>query len=73
MALANVGETSKDANYRLAAVWMKAIILADQGEETAMTSEYERLIVLDPEVSSVDDAEMWMNLLLEDLEALRQG
>lgn len=73
LAFANAGETSSDANYRLAAVWLQAIIHADQGDEEATVREYERLIVLDPEVGSVEDAGKWMELLMMDLSDLRQS
>jgi len=67
------GETSNDANHRLAAVWLKAIIHADQGDEAAKVKEYDRLVALDLEVASVEDAGKWMELLLMDLADLRQG
>jgi len=73
MALAGVGETAKDANHRMSAVWMKAIILADQGNTEELNKEYERLIVLDPEVESVEDGEKWMELLLKDLSDFREA
>lgn len=73
LALANAGETSNDANYRLSAVWLKAVIYADQGDREAVEKEYARLIVLDPEVSSVEDGDRWMEPLLKDLAEMRQG
>ncbi len=73
LAFANVAETSADANYRWSAVWLKAIIYADQGNRAALEKEYERLIVLDPEISDREDADRWTKLLLDDLEELRQG
>ena len=73
LALAGVGETAKDANHRMSAVWMKAIILADQGNTEELNKEYERLIVLDPEVESVEDGEKWMELLLKDLSDFREA
>jgi len=73
LAFANAGETSYDANHRWAAVWLKAIIYADQGNEKAKNQEYERLVVLDPEIASAQDAAKWMDPLLTDLEDLRQG
>jgi len=73
LAFANVAETSDDANYRWSAVWLKAIIYADQGNREALEKEYERLIVLDPEISDREEADRWTKLLLDDLEELRQG
>lgn len=73
LALADAGEASDDANYRMWAVWLKAIIYADQGDRAAVEKEYARLIVLDPEVSSVEEADEWMELLLGDLAEIRSG
>ena len=73
LALANAAETSDDANYRFSAAWMKAIISADKGDRAAVEKEYDRLIVLDPEVSNYEDADRRMELLLKDLQELRQA
>lgn len=73
LAFADAAETSDDANVRWSAVWLKAIIYADQDNRAAVEKEYDRLIVLDPEVSSYQDADHWMKLLLEDLAEMRQG
>ncbi len=73
LAFANVGETSKDANHRLAAVWLKATIYADQGKNQELEKEYERLIVLDPEVDSVEDGKNWMKILLDEVNELRKS
>lgn len=71
LAYANVGELSKDANHRVAAVWLKALIAYDQGDETAANKEYERLVVLDPELKNVKNAEEEVALLKEELDILR--
>lgn len=73
LALAAAGETSPDANHRVAAAWLKAIIAADRGDEVAAEAEYERLVVLDPELGSVNEGHEWMKLLLDDLNELRAG
>lgn len=71
LALAGVAEVSDDANHRFGAAWLRAIIYADQEQRAALEREYDRLIVLDPEVDSYEDADDWMELLLEDLRELR--
>lgn len=71
LALAGVAEVSDDANHRFGAAWLRAIVYADQDQRAALESEYDRLIVLDPEVDSYEDADEWMQLLLEDLADLR--
>jgi len=73
LAFADAAETSNDANVRWSAVWLKAIIYADQDDRAAVEKEYDRLIVLDPEVSSYADADHWMDLLLKDLNEMRNG
>lgn len=72
-ALASAGETSSDANHRVAAVWLTAIIAADQGDTEAAEKEYERLVILDPELGSVEQGRELMKRLLADLSALRAG
>lgn len=73
LAFTDAAETSDDANVRWSAVWLKAIIYADRDDRAAVEKEYDRLIVLDPEVSSYEDADHWMELLLKDLEEMRRG
>ena len=57
-ALASAGETSNDANHRVAAVWIKAMIAIDQQDKTAADKEFERLIVLDPIIDTRDQAKI---------------
>ena len=73
IAFANVAETSKDANHRVAASLLKAMAYADSGRDEELQKEYEKLVILDSEVDSVDAAGKWMVVLLGDLEDLRQG
>jgi len=71
LAFANVAETSDDADDRCSAVWLKAIIYADQGDREALEKEYDRLIEVDPEISTREDAELWTKRLIGDLEEMR--
>lgn len=73
IAFANVAETSKDANHRVAASWVKAIIYADSGQKEQLQKEYEKLVILDSEISSVENAEKWMVIFSQDLGELRNG
>ena len=73
IAFANVAETSKDANHRVAASWLKAMAFAESGREEELQKEYEKLVILDSEIDSVDAAGKWMVVLLGDLNDLRQG
>ena len=73
IAYANVGELSKDANYRLSAMWLKAIIAADQDNETDAQKAYERLVTFDPEISDTKEAKNEIVILLEELEEIRTG
>jgi len=69
VAYANLGELSKDANYRLSAIWLKAMITADQDLDSE--KEYARLVTFDPEIKDAKQAEKEVKLLLEELESLR--
>jgi len=71
LAYANVGELSKDANYRLSAIWLKAMIAADQGNDTEAQKEYERLVTFDPEIPDTMEAKKEVILLVEELEEIR--
>lgn len=72
-AYANVGELSKDANYRLSAIWLKAMIAADQDFELDAEKEYERLVTFDPEIPDTKEAKKEVHLLLEEIEEIRAG
>ena len=71
-AYANVGELSKDANYRLSAIWLKAMIAADKEDDKEAESEYARLITFDPEIKGSAEAKKEVKLLLEEVELIRK-
>ena len=56
MALASAGETSADANHRLAAVWIKAMIAVDQQDQETANEIFDQLIILDPIIDTTDQA-----------------
>ena len=72
MAYANVGELSDDANYRLSAMWLKAMIEEDRGLKDEAKAQFERLVTFDPEIKDVNEAEKEVKMLLEEVEYLRQ-
>ncbi len=72
MAYANVGELSDDANYRLSAMWLKAMIEEDRGMKDEAKAQFERLVTFDPEIKDVNEAEKEVKMLLEEVEYLRQ-
>ena len=72
LALANVGEISKNPEQQLAAIWIKALNYAEQKEEALLAQEFNKILEMDPEVDSVDEAQRWIDLLLLDLEDLRK-
>ncbi len=72
IAYANLGELSKDANYRLSAIWLKAMVAADQEHDQDAEKEYERLVTFDPEIKEAKDAKKETELLLEELEEIRK-
>jgi len=71
LAYANVGELSKDANYRLSAIWLKALIAADNNDSKEAEAQYDRLITFDPEIKDAAEAEKEVMLLLEEVELIR--
>jgi len=71
LAYANVGELSKDANYRLCAIWLKAMIAADQENNEDIEKEFARLVTFDPEIKDAKEAKKEVEILLEEVEALR--
>lgn len=71
LALANAGETSKDANYRLAAIWVKATIAAEQEQDDIAEQEYERLVTFDPEINNTEEAKESVEMILEGIEEMR--
>ena len=73
IAFANVAETSKDANHRVAASWLKAMAYEDSGREEELQKEYEKLVILDGEVNTVEEASKWMDVLKTYLDDLRKG
>lgn len=70
LAYANVGELSKDANHRLVAMWLKALIVADQDKDAEEV--YKKLVTFDPEIADINEAKKEINLLLEEVEELRR-
>lgn len=70
-ALATAGETSKDANHRLSAMYVKAIIAADSGDENEATKAYEKLVTFDPEIADANQAAEETKYLVEELNKMR--
>jgi hypothetical protein len=73
LAFAGVAETSSDEWHRISAVWLEAIIYADMGDDAALDASIDKIIEIDPEIDSRDEADRWMTLLMSDLEELRKG
>ncbi len=73
MALASAGETSKDANYRLSAMYVKAIIAVDMNNEEEAKKAYEKVVTFDPEVENVKEAKKEVKILVEELNNLRSS
>jgi len=73
IALARAGETSKDANYRLSAMYVQAIIAADMNNLEEANKAYEKLVTFDPEVADVEQAKEETKILVEELNNLRNS
>lgn len=72
LAFANVGELSDDANYRLSAIWLKALIAADQNNDQEAKKEYERLVTFDPEIKNIEEAQKETEYLLSEVDYYRK-
>jgi len=57
-ALAKAGETSQDANHRLAAIWVLAMTAVDNKDYDRADQEFDRLITFDPDIDTRDQARM---------------
>ena len=73
MAYANVASLSDDANQRLASVWLKAMIEKDQGNDPAAEKESEKLVVLEPEMESVEQVKKELTVLMNELNEIRKS
>jgi tetratricopeptide (TPR) repeat protein len=71
MAYANVAELSKDANHRLSAMWLKAMIEEDRKDKEESKKYFEQLVTFDPEIKDIKEAEKEVHMLLEEVEDLR--
>ena len=72
-ALANAGETSKDANHRLSAMYVKALIAADMGDNEDATKSYDKMVTFDPEINDIGQAKEEITVLLEELNKMRNS
>lgn len=70
-AYANVGELSKDANHRVASVWLKAMIEQDRGDKDAAEEQYERLVTLEPDMKDSGDVKKETKNLLKEVDEIR--
>ena len=50
-----------------------AMVFADQGDKAGLETTYQRILELDPETQSVEDAAEWLETLMADLKELRQS
>jgi hypothetical protein len=67
LALADAGELSKDANHRLAAVWLKAMIAVDKKDSPAAEKAFDRLITLDPDIDTRQQASVETDKVVLDM------
>ena len=72
-ALAGAGELSNDANHRVVAVWIKAMVAVDQRDRESANKEFDRLIVLDPIVDTRDQVSIEIDKLVLEMRKERLG
>ena len=72
VAYASVGELSKDANHRVASVWLKAMIEEDRDNHEAAEIQYERLVTLEPDMHDTGDVKKETKTLLKEVNQIRK-
>ena len=70
--LAEAGETSQDANHRITAMWMQAIIAVDNRDRERANKEFERLIIFDPDIDTKEQARMETDRIVLELRKERR-
>ena len=70
-ALASAGETSKDANHRLSAMYIQALIAVDMNDEVSAKNAFEKLVDSDPEIDDQEMAAVEIEALSEKLNGYR--
>lgn len=73
MALANAGELSENANHRLSAMYIKAMIAVDRNDHSEAEKAYDKLITFDPGIADKGQAAEETKLLVEELNNLRNS
>lgn len=73
IALANVGETSDNEDYRISAVYLKAMIAVDQNNKEQEELEYIRMVEMDAELNTIEDAKNEISDLIGKMETLRNN
>ena len=71
LALANVGETSAVEDHKISAVYLKAMIAADQNNEEQEAIEYNRMVELNSEIDDANEAKNEIAGLMKEMVALR--
>jgi len=71
LALANVGETSDSEDYKISAVYLKAMIAADQNNKEQEEIEYNRMAEVDSEINDANEAKNEIAGLMKEMVALR--
>ena len=64
---ATAGENAEAASHQLAAVWLRAVVALDQGRENSTRAALHNLVVIDPDVSSMEEAQAGAQDLLSEL------
>ena len=70
---ATAGENASAASHQLAATWLRAIIAFDQKRTNSGNAALQNLIVIDPEISTMEEAEEAAQDLLAELRVERRA
>lgn len=71
IALANVGETATKEDHRISAIYLKAMIAADQQDENTEEVQLQRMVDVDSEIEDIDQARLIIKELMNEVDALR--
>ena len=70
---ATAGENAGAASHQLAAVWLRAIVALDQKRENSAKAALHNIVVIDPDVSSMEEAAKAAQDLLAELRVERRS
>lgn len=72
-ALARVGELSSNPDHRLASLWLDGLIAIDQRDQATAQLVFQRVVEVDPDIDSIQQASLETDRVVLDLRAERRS